>query len=236
MSLLKAVYKKENNKTTSKSSDIQNAPELSDKKISTEDSPFIDYLPPTIEDYTEKVDGPKILAYDTDNGKGFESVEVFEDPILEEKDKDDLKSTYESPQKDEDRIYASFDLSPVTNKTNTSYVTGTVIPEKKLLRISFIDLRDYEIFYSLIRKREKERCNFFKLFRKKYGSIFMTVTRYLDGIAKDYEFEFTECRIIETEDTAYIFKTPHKAMNLSDVDGKIHNCQVTFKYKKLKTR
>ena len=224
--------------------------------------PDIDCPPPTIDDYTERIDGPEILTYDTDEGKSFESVEVFEEPPIKENniisseeinedtydsiafaqltEKDlkeyDMDTVYEPFPKDEDRIYASFDLCEITDRVNTLYVTGVIIPDKKKLRVTFFDLRDYEIFYTLLKKYEKEKCNIFKWFKKNLPSIFMTVTNNICGKVAKYEYVFSGCRIVEVEDTPYGFKDPHNIMETNGTETGIHNCCVTFKYKKLVTK
>ena len=150
----------------------------------------------------------KVIQYDAETNNDFDVYDAFKEGRVE--------------------LVASVDLSDVTDMVNTMLVYGQIDHNKRLLNIRFTDVRDYEVFVKLLRKKEDERCNPFKFLFKKPRSIFMYITASVNDSSWNYKFEFTGCRIKNVSDTEYASKA-----RVPFEGPSYHNCGVAFKYKKL---
>ena len=221
--------------------------------------PTIDCPPPTIDDYLEPVENEEIIMNINDEYMEHKSVEYVnevsenaenkaaeysKEPEIQEvkatvtenngEPEEDSFEVFEPFSDEKTSLVASLCLTDVTDLVNTMRVYGTMNPEKKLLNIRFVDIRDYEVFVKLLKEREEERHCIFKRFGKKRRSIFMYVTASVGDSTQNYKYEFTNCRITEVVDSEYASKMSMEGSYIPFEDCSYHNCGVTFKYKKLK--
>ncbi len=122
-------------------------------------------------------------------------------------------------------IYASFDLSSYTDMVNTDTVSGVFDNKRKILEITFHDIRDYSIFIKLMKQKRPGLFSFLE----KPKSIFMDVHERHCDEEKIYHHEFTNCRLKYLLDSGY----PSKSETVTTETEK-HECTAVFKYKKLK--
>ena len=217
--------------------------------------PTIDCPPPTIDDYLEPVDCQEMPAFYDDTCESYTENPQCHDDEVQDYDSAQLKSedepkdgpavgwepdisndfdVYEQFPEEKVGLSASLYLTDVTDLVNTMRVYGTMNPERRLLNVRFVDVRDYEVFVKLLKEREEERHNIFKRFGKKRRSIFMYVTASVGDSTQNYKYEFTNCRITEVVDSEYASKMCMEGSYIPFEDCSYHNCGVTFKYKKLK--
>lgn len=226
---------------------------MNEQEIPTNDCP-----PPTIDDYFEPIEGEEIIMNINDDymeHKATEyinevsentknkAVEYNKEPEIQEvkatvtedkEEHDDGFDVFEPFSDEKTSLVASLCLTDVTDLVNTMRVYGTMNPEKRLLIIRFVDIRDYEVFVKLLKEREEERHRMFNRFGKKRRSIFMYVTASVGDSTQNYKYEFTNCRITEVVDSEYASKMCMEGSYIPFEDCSYHNCGVTFKYKKLK--
>ena len=211
--------------------------------------PVTDCPPPTIDDYTEPVDEQESVTYYDENGEEcteippcyddnvteYDTISLNDAPNITDKnvityetDVSNEFNVYDAFKEDKTELVASVDLSYVTDMVNTMRVYAQIDHNRRLLNIRFVDVRDYEVFVKLLKEREEERHNPFKLLFKKPKSIFIYMTASVGDLSKKYKFEFTRCRIKNVFDSEYISK-----VGIPSKDSSYHDCGVTFKYKKL---
>ena len=202
--------------------------------------------PPGWEDYFEPVEGFEPLSYnpeyteEVDVVHGQEELEIddsknvieYDDVQMNEvavdnewsKPIDDFQ-TYEPFYKPFDEIYASFDLSSYTNMVNTDTVSGVFDNKRKILEITFHDIRDYSIFIKLMKQKKPGLFSFLE----KPKSIFMDVHERHGNEEKIYHHEFVNCRLKYLLDSGY---SPKSETVTTETEK--HECTAVFKYKKLK--
>ena len=236
--------------TTLKSDDEIKVMDVEKVITGENETPVNDCPPPTIDDYLEPI-GEKETIMNTVSNMGNESGIIMEEK-MDESDKDGIytQETYDengepgtvkldndmgvdldiySPfYKENNEFYATFDLSDYTNMVNTNSVIGYYNNMKKTLEIVFTDIMDYSIFVKLSKELE-ENPRFFRRLLKKRKSIFMYVHEKIGYKTKTYCYEFTRCRLKETDDTEYLSK------NTSN-ENITHTCKAVFKYKRMKFR
>ena len=122
-------------------------------------------------------------------------------------------------------IYSSFDLSPYTDMVNTNTVVGAFDNKRKMLEVTFHDIRDYSIFIKLMKQKRPGLFSFLK----KPKSIFMDVHERHGDEEKIYHYEFTNCKLKSLWDSRYSPKS--ETVTTETVS---HECTAVFKYKKLK--
>lgn len=208
-----------------------------------------DCPPPTIDDYLEPVDNQEMSTFYDDTCESYtENPQCHDDEVqdynsaqlnseAESKDRSVVEcetdisndfDVYEAFQKEKVELVASVDLSYVTDMVNTMRVYGQIDHNRRLLNIRFVDVRDYEVFVKLLKERDEERHNPFKLLFKKPRSIFIYMAASVGDSSQKYKFEFTRCRIKNVFDSEYTSK-----VGIPFEDSSYHDCGVTFKYKKL---
>ena len=159
---------------------------------------------------------------DTDYGTPGEVV-LNEEPEACEETK-----AYDAFYWPDNKIYVSFDLCGYTDMVNTNSITGTFNHKYKVIELTFTDVLDYSIFAFLMDEKNNKRP-FFDRFRKKQKSIIMYVRTEIDGVEKEYRYEFTGCRLVD------VFDTEYKSMRDSDCyPTSTHEFYAKFKYKRLK--
>lgn len=147
-----------------------------------------------------KVSDPQDIAYD------FPAYDAFpNEPISE--------------------IYSSFDLSSYTDMVNTDSVIGAFDNKRKILEVTFNDIRDYSIFIKLMKQKRPGLFSFLE----KPKSIFMDVHERHCGEEKIYHYEFTNCKLKSLLDSRY---SPKSETVTTETEK--HECTAVFKYKKLK--
>ena len=122
-------------------------------------------------------------------------------------------------------IYSSFDLSPYTDMVNTDSVVGVFDNKRKILEVTFHDIRDYSIFIKLMKQKRPGLFSFLE----KPKSIFMDVHERHGDEEKIYHYEFTNCKLKNLWDSRYLPKS--ETVTTETVS---HECTAVFKYKKLK--
>lgn len=122
-------------------------------------------------------------------------------------------------------IYSSFDLSPYTDMVNTDSVVGVFDNKRKILEVTFHDIRDYSIFVKLMKQKRPGLFSFLE----KPKSIFMDVHERHGDEEKIYHYEFTNCKLKNLWDSRYSPKS--ETVTTETVS---HECTAVFKYKKLK--
>jgi hypothetical protein len=122
-------------------------------------------------------------------------------------------------------IYSSFDLSPYTDMVNTDTVAGAFDNKRKILEVTFHDIRDYSIFVKLIKQKRPSLFSFLE----KPKSIFMDVHERHGDEEKIYHYEFANCRLKYLLDSRYLPKS-----ETVTTETEKHECTAVFKYKKLK--
>ena len=122
-------------------------------------------------------------------------------------------------------IYASFDLSSYTDMVNTDSVIGAFDNKRKILEVTFNDIRDYSIFIKLMMQKRPGLFSFLE----KPKSIFMDVHERHGDEEKIYHYEFTNCKLKSLLDSRYSPKS--ETVTTETVS---HECTAVFKYKKLK--
>lgn len=207
--------------------------------------------PPTIDDYEESIDNVQSETFfDEDdrtldfvtvssNNSNVEYIVPEKDEINEEQDtevnycvSDTIKEypSFDAFPEEAPKIYCSFDLYEYTNQVNTNTITGYFDAKRKVLELTFTDMRDYPLFSFFLKEKTKKR-SLFDCFRKKQKSIIMYVRiEEPGGIEKAYHYEFTDCHSIEVIDSDY------GSMRDAEYYGgtSIHEFHVIFKYKNLK--
>lgn len=209
--------------------------------------------PPTIDDYMEVESSSKEteFPYDECNLTGYVDVkmpvapdyEAYEIPLSEKIEQCCQDEVVAEEDKEvcvdgavfdafypDNKIYASFDLCPYTNMVNTNSITGSFNYKEKTLELDFTDARDYELLLFFIKElNEKKKWAFFDRFRKNTRNIIMYVRTELDGVNREYRYEFTGCRIID------IFDSSYKSMRESTYYGTTtHEFFAKFKYNDFK--
>lgn len=122
-------------------------------------------------------------------------------------------------------IYSSFDLSQYTDMINTDTVVGAFDNKRKILEVTFHDIRDYSIFIKLMKQKRPGLFSFLE----KPKSIFMDVHERHGDEEKIYHYEFTNCKLKGLLDSRYSPKS--ETVTTETVS---HECTAVFKYKKLK--
>ena len=134
--------------------------------------------------------------------------------------------TYDAfPNEPISEIYSSFDLSSYTDMVNTNTVVGAFDNKRKILEVTFHDIRDYSIFIKLMMQKRPGLFSFLE----KPKSIFMDVHERHGDEEKIYHYEFTNCKLKNLLDSRYSPKS--ETVTTETVS---HECTAVFKYKKLK--
>ena len=204
--------------------------------------------PPTMDDYLEPASGPSYeddcydkdgIVYSDENRPELTDTEVIInaetacDPSETVIDTEDIREcedakVYDMFYNPDNKIYVSFDLYDYTNLVNTNSITGLFNEKYKTLELTFTDMRDYPLLLFFLNERNK-KCAFFSRFGKKGRSIIMYVRTEIDGVEKEYRYEFTGCRLVE------VFGPDYKSMQESVYYGtSTYEFFAKFKYKRLK--
>ena len=207
--------------------------------------------PPTLDDYLEPIDMPEdVFQYDMINNQDFDIPEPCDEPVIDEtknvvtyednsemnevsveiSDPQDIAydyTIYDAFPNDEpiSEIYSSFDLSSYTDMVNTNTVVGAFDNKRKILEITFNDIRDYSIFIKLMKQKKPGLFSFLE----KPKSIFMDVHERYGDEEKIYHYEFANCRLKYLLDSRY---SPKSETVTTETEK--HECTAVFKYKKLK--
>ena len=206
--------------------------------------------PPTLDDYFEPVDSPEdILPYDMVNNQDFSVFETCDESVVDDSknvvtyednsemnevsveisDPQDIAYDYPAydafPNEPISEIYSTFDLSSYTDMTNTNTVVGAFDNKRKILEITFHDIRDYSIFIKLMKQKKPGLFSFLE----KPKSIFMDVHERHGDEEKIYHYEFANCRLKYLLDSRY---SPKSETVTTETEK--HECTAVFKYKKLK--
>ena len=206
--------------------------------------------PPTLDDYLEPIDTPEdIFHYDMINNQDFGIPETCDEPVIDEsknvvtyEDNSEMNEVsvelsdsqdiaYDYPAYDAfadepiSEIYSSFDLSPYTDMVNTDTVAGAFDNKRKILEVTFHDIRDYSIFVKLMKQKRPGLFSFLE----KPKSIFMDVHERHGDEEKIYHYEFANCRLKYLLDSRY---SPKSETVTTETEK--HECTAVFKYKKLK--
>lgn len=217
------------------------------QEIQTEIAP-----PPTIDDYMEPELNKAHVEYTYDEDGCPVQVDVSNTDLPEyevtvsndQKDMDkevtvkedeveyDESKAYDAFYSYDNKIYASFDLCLYTDMVNTNSVSGFFNPKYKTIELTFTDARDYPLLLFFLNEKN-DKCSFFKRILRYFGknqrSIIMYVRTELDGVKKEYRYEFTGCRLVS------VFDSEYKSMRDSTYYGtSTHEFFTKFKYKKFK--
>lgn len=206
-------------------------------------------VPPlTMDDYLEPASGPSYeddcydkdgIVYSDENRPELADTEaiindkMIYDPSETVIDTENIREcedakVYDMFYSPDNKIYVSFDLCDYTDLVNTNSITGLFNEKHKTLELTFTDMRDYPLLLFFLNERNK-KCAFFSRFGKKGRSIIMYVRTEIDGIEKEYRYEFTGCRLVE------VFDSDYKSMReLVYYGTSTHEFFAKFKYKRLK--
>lgn len=205
--------------------------------------------PPGWDDYLEPIDGFDAPFYnpecdeevdavqcqkedeidDSKNVVTYEDNSEMNEVSVEVSDPQDIAYDFPAydafPNEPISEIYSSFDLSSYTDMVNTDSVIGAFDNKRKMLEVTFNDIRDYSIFIKLMKQKRPGLFSFLE----KPKSIFMDVHERHCGEEKIYHYEFTNCKLKSLLDSRY---SPKSETVTTETEK--HECTAVFKYKKLK--
>ena len=223
-----------------------------DVKLLTDKSKECDYEcppPPGLDDYFEPTGEFDASFYNSEYDNEVDAVQCQEEDEIDDSknvvtyednsemnevsvelsDPQDIAYDFQAydafPDEPISEIYSSFDLSSYTDMVNTDSVVGAFDNKRKILEVTFHDIRDYSIFVKLMKQKRPGLFSFLE----KPKSIFMDVHERHGDEEKIYHYEFTNCKLKNLLDSRYSPKS--ETVTTETVS---HECTAVFKYKKLK--